>query len=87
MPPLFDPSSIVLIHVRPSFWCSMRGYVIASGVPSRFSGGNSSSGRIFSKRDLISAVVRVLATSQHHPDVAFVKDLRVVSHVIDTIHV
>lgn len=60
---------------------------MASGVPSRFSGGSSSSGRMFSKRDLISAVVRVLAKSQHHRELDICEDLRVVSHVIDTIHV
>ena len=65
----------------------MRAYVMASGVPSRFSGGNSSSGRMFSKRDLISAVVRVLVTSQHQSKQGSCECLRVMSHVIDTVNV
>ena len=65
----------------------MRAYVIASGVPSRFSGGNSSSGRIFSKRDFISAVVRVLGSSQYYPERDACEDLRVVSHVINAVNV
>ena len=56
-------------------------------MPSRFSGGSSSSGRMFSKRDLISAVVRVLAKGQHHRELDVCGDLRVVGHVIDTVHV